>query len=391
MVHPKIINTSKRLIINYPYYSEILLSTYITEDPQLPIPTMCVNVTKRGFNLYYDKGFVDKNSQKICNFAILHELFHLIFDHPTRGSTITNSKLKAIAIDMVVNEVIRLKIDKNIYEFLTYEVTNKEGKKEKIPSIFLPPKQYLKEGNPLVFEDIYLWLEKNKEKDPEVKRMLKNTSQFDVHMLDEVPSAIRKMMVQDILNSIRARGLETSDFEETVGMLRKSKKDYLKQILKGISSTIGRIKYRTWRRENRKGLLLKGFQKKGAFLNVILDTSGSMHGYFMLILTTIFRNDISYNLIQNDTTVKKVEKINSKSQLNRIKISGLGGTILQPAINLVKEKYNKWNTIVLTDGYTDTLDFSGIKGKVLILTNDKKCSISNGLKQVRQIVIDENY
>ena len=39
----------------------------------------------------------------------------------------------------------------------------------------------------------------------------------------------------------------------------------------------------------------------------------------------------------------------NKRKLETIPIKGLGGTILQPAINLVAEEFNDYNTVVLTD------------------------------------------
>jgi predicted metal-dependent peptidase len=47
-----------------------------------------------------------------------------------------------------------------------------------------------------------------------------------------------------------------------------------------------------------------------------------------------------------------------------MQISGLGGTEIQPAIDYIadpKNKLNTLNTIILTDGYTDSLNFSKIK------------------------------
>jgi hypothetical protein len=46
------------------------------------------------------------------------------------------------------------------------------------------------------------------------------------------------------------------------------------------------------------------------------------------------------------------------------------------------------NTVILTDGITDVLNFSKICGKVLIITNETECQIvSNG--KVRQIVVEK--
>jgi predicted metal-dependent peptidase len=70
-------------------------------------------------------------------------------------------------------------------------------------------------------------------------------------------------------------------------------------------------------------------------------------------------------------------------------IKGLGGTSLNPAIEFIKndKKLNKFNTLILTDGYTDTLNFDGIFGNVLIISNNIKCPIKNDNNKIKQIVI----
>ena len=75
----------------------------------------------------------------------------------------------------------------------------------------------------------------------------------------------------------------------------------------------------------------------------------------------------------------------------KMKIRGLGGTTLQPGIDFMSEKKNKiymYNTVILTDGYTDSLNFKNVKTKTLILSTAEKCPITfdNGrVKQINQI------
>jgi predicted metal-dependent peptidase len=95
-------------------------------------------------------------------------------------------------------------------------------------------------------------------------------------------------------------------------------------------------------------------------------------------------------LIEADTEVKWVENIKKKRQLETMVIKGLGGTMLQPAINLVADQFNEFNTVVLTDGYCDSLDLSKIKGKVLMITIGVKVPISRSNGKVKQIVVDVN-
>jgi predicted metal-dependent peptidase len=115
-----------------------------------------------------------------------------------------------------------------------------------------------------------------------------------------------------------------------------------------------------------------------------------MGGYETKALNYIFRADIEVNLIQCDAHVHAVEKIKSMKQLQQVKVRGGGGTVLQPGIDYVKEKYPKYNTLILSDGYTDSLDFRGYSGKVLIISNARECPISYSNGKVKQIVI-ENF
>lgn len=217
---------------------------------------------------------------------------------------------------------------------------------------------------------------------------------IDVHFNDEVDEATKEQIIKEIIETtkarMKARGINTDNFEKTLEKLNKARKNYTKQIAKALTGITGNIKFKTWSKPNRKNLPLKGFKKYKNIINVILDTSGSMESEFEKALSYIFQNNITVNLIQIDTEVKKVEFIKSKHQLQKVRIHGLGGTTLQPAIELIKTKYNNYNNIILTDGWFDNLDFTGVKGKVLILTTDRICAVTSGLKEIKQIVISKD-
>lgn len=223
-------------------------------------------------------------------------------------------------------------------------------------------------------------------------KMDDNNGEFmDNHLSDTVSEELREQMVRDIQERLRARGLTSGDIESTLNKLRKKRKDYLKQIKRGISQMKGSVKDKTIKRPSRRGFVgIKGNKKVGYIINVILDTSGSMGGYETKALDYIFRSDIQVNLIQIDTVVHATEKITSLRQLQKVKVLGGGGTALQPAIDYVKEKLSQYNTLILTDGYTDSFNFSGYSGKVLIISNAQECPIAVSNGKVKQIVI-ENF
>lgn len=215
---------------------------------------------------------------------------------------------------------------------------------------------------------------------------------LDKHIGDDVPEDMRDAIVKDVMERLAARGLSAGNVEQTLNKLRKKRKDYLKEIKRAVSSVIfGTVKERTIVKPNRKGISgLKGARKVKTAINVILDTSGSMGNTFEKVLSYIYRNDIEVNMIQADTQVNWVEKFMDQKKIDRMKISGLGGTCLTPAVDYVVEHFNQYNTCILTDGFCDSLDLSGLKGKVLIISIGVKVPISKSNGKVKQICVDIN-
>jgi predicted metal-dependent peptidase len=180
-----------------------------------------------------------------------------------------------------------------------------------------------------------------------------NSGEFmDQHIPDTIPEELREQMVRDIQERLRNRGLVSGDIEAVLNKLKKKRKDYLKQIKRGISMIKGTVKDKTIKKPSRRGYVgIKGIKKIGSILNVLLDTSGSMGGYETKALNYIFRSDIEVNLIQCDAQVHAVEKIKSMKQLQKVKVRGGGGTVLQPGIDYIKKNYPKYATLVLGDGF----------------------------------------
>jgi len=216
-----------------------------------------------------------------------------------------------------------------------------------------------------------------------------NGEYLDHHMGDEVPEEMRDAVVKDVMDRLRSRGFEENNVTESLNKLRKKRKDYLSHIKRSLSAQIfGSKKQKTITKPNRRGIIgLKGNRKVKTKITVILDTSGSMGGTFERVLSYIYRNDIEMNLIEADTNVKWIQNIKNKKQLESMPIKGLGGTILQPAIDVVAEKFNDTNLLVLTDGFCDSLDVSKIRGNVLMISIDVKVPISVSNGRLKQIIV----
>lgn len=207
-----------------------------------------------------------------------------------------------------------------------------------------------------------------------LKDMLKNSENgegFDVHNNDESTDVERETM-NGIINGIKARGFDAGHFENMLEKLKVTKKDNLRYIKQQLNAVVGTKPYKSFMREHRYGIEgAKGDVYRSCEINAILDVSGSMGGGLIeKVLANINQNNITINLILADTRVTKVYKVNSKKDLQKVKIVGYGGTELQPAIDYVRshKEYKKNNTVVLTDGYCDHLDFTGMKGRNLIIT-----------------------
>ncbi len=219
-----------------------------------------------------------------------------------------------------------------------------------------------------------------------------NGEYMDKHIADDVPEEMREGMIKDVMERLASRGLSAGNVEQTLNKLRKKRKDYLREIKRAVSNMIfGTTKQKTIVKPNRRQIAgLKGNRKVKTKINCILDTSGSMGGTFEKVLSYVYRNDIEINLIEADTQVKWVENIKKKRGLETLVIKGLGGTILQPAINMVAEDFNQYNTVVLTDGYCDSLDLSKIKGKVLMISIGVKVPISRSNGKVKHIMVEKS-
>lgn len=497
------------------YYGEFC--QFINFEESNTIPRMGVTVTHQGMTCYWNRKFVDDTPQRHINFIIIHEIFHLLFDHPKRtrrGGY--KHEMANVAQDMCINQAIYsdlINTTNHTKDFLELPSEITFDGEDKV-WVLMMPKEYKGDH---VFEDVYEWLKKEKKeydnwknekkdknknkgkghgqlgmkmpgdgdsddsengdggnkKDENSKKGKekdkdgngsgkddkddkddkdnkdgsgkddknkdnkggkggkggkdgepkpndgKNTSGdgcpvsdylrdifdgmddgvqnwLDSHLPAELTDEFVKETVESVQKYLRSRGLEKANIKATLDKLQKSRKDYLGEIKTAISSIRGYHKEKSISKRNRRSIPgIKGRIKEGYGLVVILDVSGSMGGYFQRALSYIFQNKITIYLIMCDTEVKKQQGnrnyivIKNKSDFKKVSIVGLGGTILQPAIDYIttEKTLRQMNTLILTDGMTDSLDCSKLK-KTLVLTIANKCPITAG--NVRQIYVESD-
>lgn len=197
--------------------------------------------------------------------------------------------------------------------------------------------------------------------------------ELGIEDLNVLPQEAAAQVIDNIVQAVKNRGVCSGDSEAFLKELRKSRKNYIKDIVARVTDLLGKDKEKSYKRESKYNVEgLRGYVKRNSMINVILDVSGSMCGEFETALSVLFSRNIICNLIQADTEIKNINIIRNNSDLQNLKISGLGGTELQPAIDFISnnKKYNKLSTLIITDGYCDDLDVSKLKGNSLILSTE---------------------
>jgi len=411
---------------NFTFYYFLLLNVNFKED--VKCPTMGVRVLRNGLEMVYNPKFLNALTEQQGRFILLHELKHFLLSHHGR-TQFRDHKISNIVQDMIINTMIIEHFSKKLFHppNLTkkqisevYDMDIKEIKNLPEKQYFTVPKEYTDKK---IFEKLYDWVldqvnkrEKdengdskhnpdlsketnemldsieNYQKQKKIMDMIKdgNYRLVDEHLDDEVTPEVKKGMIDSLIEKAKFRGLVTSDIETMLNQLNPTKRDYLKEIVRSLSGLLGTKKHKTWQRFNRKDLPIKGYKKYQNKVNVMLDVSGSMSGSFEKVLSYCFRNNYYLNLIQVDTEIKKTEGIKNKKELQKVQIKGLGGTELQPGLNYIKENFNQYPTIILTDGYCENnLSFQGIKKDSMIITCGQKVGVKNNIKRVKQIQIEE--
>jgi predicted metal-dependent peptidase len=172
-LHPKIVKCIDEMmsdmVLKLYYYGEFCQFINFEESSQ--IERIGVTVVNDGMLCYWNREFIDRTPQKHLNFIVIHEIFHLLFDHPRRtrrGGF--NHEFSNIAQDMCINEAINsdfilpdplypkeIRHSKDFIELPTEK--NEKGQLD--VWVLMMPKEYKGEHS---FEDVYEWLKEEKEK-----------------------------------------------------------------------------------------------------------------------------------------------------------------------------------------------------------------------------------
>lgn len=335
-----------------------------------------ISAKDREVIVLYSEKFVEDSEDGIIGYYLMHITMHLLANHPKRSKTLSDKNLSHLSQDCIIKHLLDKK-DLSEEPLILGLLKNPEHDPEflslydKFLSNFLND-----DGNDLIFEDLYYWFKENlseEEKDG-----------LDGVMLDDLPEedmTEMEFMVLDRLSEkitadyTKSRGSISWDISETLGVLKKTPNDPLDKLIQNamFKNFGGGESFRTFTKPNRRGYEgYKGKKNKKKILNVVLDTSGSMNGCMEIVLSYAAQDGYLFNLFQIDSEIKEENIMTdiTADELSNLRVFGGGGTVLMPAISYIceNEDFSDNPTVILTDGYTDKLDFQNMKYPPLVIT-----------------------
>jgi predicted metal-dependent peptidase len=163
---------------------------------------------------------------------------------------------------------------------------------------------------------------------------------------------IRK--ISETVITVKTAGRLPGHYEELINELLKPIIDWRRILRSSLTKGIGRNVKRTWSRPSRKiPDLYPG--KETLKLNktvILIDTSGSIGTKelqrFVSEVYGVLREISKVVVIMWDAVVEDVIELRSNSDIEKVKvIKGRGGTCIKPALELVNEKFNDVDKIII--------------------------------------------
>lgn len=407
------------------FFGNFLSRISYKEDKNLP--TCAVRANQYGFELIYGSKYIEEASDLDLRHTLIHEVFHCLNRHLSRIEDLNHDMLTAnISADVVVN-------------YLTSYYENRYPDKVKAElDIVRKPEEY---DGLMIYENVYTWIkEKQKERQQnnckasngsggsgsgkkeknecssdcngncsnnnskELEDILDHLDNsktitivledgtegityegsIDVHLPDTISEEEAKDMARNVVENIRqtTRGRIPGNVEECV-KIQKRKEDPVKKLKKASSNLCFTSRGRTFRKMNRRQIEgIKGVRREGFTINCIVDVSGSMSGLVERSIGVILNTETTVNLIKIDTQVRDHEVLRRSTDMKEFTYKGGVGTVLQPSIDYVlgKKELKNNGTLLITDGYTDSLDLSGLH-HVIIATVGKEPPIKTESKK----------
>jgi len=378
---------------NFNYYGHFALYFDFEENKEIPAPAG-VTIKDRRFKFYYNSEEIDKCIEELgenfLRFLVVHEVNHILLSHVTRTGE-REHQLSNIAQDMLINTAIandlNLRFPKFYYADQDYDAPEYNHKDYTGKMIYEPLYDFLWETQERRGNEGEGEAKAEGEGSGNGKGQLVDHHQMNDDLangnISESEMAQMEGMIKDIHTSLKAQGMTPGSIIEKNFSFSKEKS--LVNIFKKVFSK-GVVKESTYRKLSRRCEGLKGDKKESREINLLLDTSGSLYNELNQYIGAVV-GKYSIFLIQCDTKVAWEGKVENMADWKKVKKAGGGGTILQPAIDrLIAIKKQSTPLVIVTDGYTDNMDFSKYKGHVtFVMTKDSTDPKFHGTKNVKVI------
>lgn len=332
-----------KLIVDLPFLTAVIIGTRIQYTKSVPI------AATDGKSIKVNPDRIMMFNLKQIVFILLHEYFHIIFNHIERKKEEYNHMKWNFAIDLASNSIIKVlsergMVDVEILKEALYpeyfnlpDLLSSEEYYQLLPETKTPPK-----GKGFIDEHEYSGNENDKENDGD-KEKEKNISN-SLHPKDII-SMMRGYLPAEIQQIIEAQNRNISNWKSILAsFLRRS-------------FTINP----NWREPQKKYLLLHDIylpSKNDKILKCVIavDTSGSMSNNALSIIfgeinKILHAYEYEIILIQCDAKISSVEKIKYPNFLDvkNIKIRGRGGTSFIPVFDYMIQNNLNLPVIYFTD------------------------------------------
>jgi predicted metal-dependent peptidase len=323
----------KKLLVEHPFYGMFLLGLSKVLDTS--VETACVQ--KRGINceLVINPNYWNSLSDDLQMSLLLHELYHIIFQHMFLWDLFYDKELLNIAADAEVNSYID-KLDPNWIHPSQFNLQPKQGTKFYYENIKL-------EGQAgKTVDDHSNWKDDFQSCSDAEKQLIQN----------QINSQIKSVAEQ----TQRMRGTIPGELSVIIEELFKVKprifnwKAYFRRMLGYIYDI--NIK-KTRKKESNRFPESQGIKhKKKVSILVAVDTSGSVKNeelsQFFSEITHIYKAGARVTILECDTQISANYEFNGTFTG---KIHGRGGTDFQPPVDYYREHLKEYSALIyFTDG-----------------------------------------
>ena len=336
--------------------------------------TMGVGLRDSNLKMFFNSRFVDILTTPELITVIKHESLHLINQHLNRGTgakekSKTKHTMENIAMDCAINQYL------NKSHLDTIGGVTLESFRKLLKSF--PPTFKLEEKQPYEYYYELLNQEKNEREKNQGEQgesdlmgemeAMGGDDHSEFGEMDALDRALLEDKIKKAYEQAKSNGVGKvpQEVEDLISMMKKPQVNWKRQLKQFTGSTTKSDSKHTRSRRNRRyGIKVAGkkFDYTAKIL-VGLDTSGSMSGSrtdkVLSEIYGIWKNtpELEIDIAECDTEIKDVFKYNGK---DTFKISGRGGTYLQPLLDYAKA--NRYDGIVLlSDGELfETLEDRGV-------------------------------